>query len=618
MVGLVAFDGFRKTRDELQERTLGGACISITCCIFATLLFAAEFSHYRSYETVDRLGVDTTTPATSKLPVNLDVYFPSLPCSEIVLEVVDESGTQQIAVTDSLLKLRTDRNGVPIDLPQPVDWEHAIAPGFQQRKMIQLMEEAHSHLSETLSHLTHEDEENPTLSAEEHEAHRAQLAQQAAFLQGRLEQITEAADVHAGAEESAEEAEKLRLELTAQELSRMRDEVARTRLYSAAQREQVLSNLHSMARNVARLQNGSIGSTTTNLKEALRIRLSILNDNVLGFVSSEDIDRRARYASIRTLLEDVSNATAGLPPAVAEHMETTVAEMRRDLEKLSAGGVGGAARAALEARLDAELRSLRADLRGEVELAEGYCGSCYGAATDPSRCCNSCDEIREAYRERRWGFPDENTFEQCRRDARLRHTRVEEGEGCNLFGTMQVARVTGSLNLAPTSTVRQLGGALRVPARGVLLEDMRHFNVTHHIKRLSFGTDFPGQKNPLDDVWTHSPGGPAVSRYFLKVVPTTYEFLNGKVVETNQFSTTQYFRPLDLGATSAMLPRISFTFELTPLKVEKKEQRAGTFLRFLTRSAAVVGGLFTVAGILDSAWYHSARHLMKVQMNKAS
>ena len=48
-----------------------------------------------------------------------------------------------------------------------------------------------------------------------------------------------------------------------------------------------------------------------------------------------------------------------------------------------------------------------------------YCGSCYGAAPDPSQCCNTCDDIRAAYRQRRWGFPDENTFEQCRRDTRM-------------------------------------------------------------------------------------------------------------------------------------------------------------------------------------------------------
>jgi len=417
---------------------------------------------------------------------------------------------------------------------------------------------------------------------------------------------------------SSEEAEKLHLELTAQELQRMREEVAQTRVFSATQREQVLTNLHSMARNVERLQSNSSSTTVANLKEALRIRLSILNDNVLGFVSAEDIDRRDRYASIETLLGDVANATEAMPSIVAEHMEKTVGEMRANLKKLSAG-LTGQARADVEAKLNQELVSLRADLRGEEELPPNYCGSCYGASPDPAQCCNSCDDIRAAYRQRRWGFPDENNFEQCRRDTRLRHNRVEDGEGCNLFGTMEVARVTGSFNIAPTSTVRRAASAVRMLQQGGYPHaEMQHFNVTHHIKRLSFGTDFPGLQNPLDDMWTYSPGGAAVSRYFLKVVPTTYEFLDGHTVHTNQFSTTQYFKPLDLAATKAMMPRVSFTFELTPLKVEKKEQRAGTFLRFVTRSAAVVGGLFTVAGILDSAWYHSSKHLIKARLNKAS
>ena len=119
---------------------------------------------------------------------------------------------------------------------------------------------------------------------------------------------------------------------------------------------------------------------------------------------------------------------------------------------------------------------------------------------------------------------------------------------------MEVARVTGSFNIAPTSKVRQGANPLRM-MQGISHADMAHFNVSHHIKRLSFGTDFPGQQNPLDGVWTHSPGGAAVSRYFLKVIPTTYEFLNGHTVHTNQFSTTQYFKALDLTSTTAMMPR---------------------------------------------------------------
>ena len=65
-----------------------------------------------------------------------------------------------------------------------------------------------------------------------------------------------------------------------------------------------------------------------------------------------------------------------------------------------------------------------------------------------------------------------------------------------------------------------------------------------------------------------------------------------------------------------MLPCITFAFELTPLRVKKTEQRAGTFVGFLTRAAALIGGLFTVAGILDSVLYQSTRHLEKLQLNK--
>jgi hypothetical protein len=100
-----------------------------------------------------------------------------------------------------------------------------------------------------------------------------------------------------------------------------------------------------------------------------------------------------------------------------------------------------------------------------------------------------------------------------------------------------------------------------------------------------------------------------------QVVPTSYEFLDGRTVLTNQFSLTQFFKAID--ASSSMLPGVSFTFELTPLKVRKTEARGGTWFTFGTRCSAVIGGLFTVAGILDSITYHSLRRWKKLQINKA-
>jgi hypothetical protein len=185
-----------------------------------------------------------------------------------------------------------------------------------------------------------------------------------------------------------------------------------------------------------------------------------------------------------------------------------------------------------------------------------------------------------------------------------------------LLSPFQVARVTGTFSISPMTRlpIARLQRQAALPSSAISA-----FNVTHQIKRLSFGTDFPGQHNPLDGVWQHSPSGAAVSRYFLKVVPTTYEFLGGQSVHTNQFSVTQYFKALGLGDTQAgqsMVPTVSFVFELTPLKVKKTERRGGSFLSFMTRSFALIGGLFTVAGILDGVLYTSTRKLEKLQLGK--
>lgn len=611
------FDIFPKTYDDFKERTLGGAAVSVACGLLALLLFGAEFAQYRAVETLDRLDVDTRTASDAKLPVNVDIVLPSLACSEIVTDVTDESGTQQLAVTDTLHKLRIDRFGVPIDTPEPVDWGHAVAPAFHQRKVVSLMDDAHTQLIETLSHLDHEEEENPALSAEEHEVHKAELTQRAALLQGRLSQLTAVAE-QAEERQDDDARHEEELALTSKEVDELHEEISRSKLYSEEQRHHVLTNLHAMSRNLDRLQGLEVDDQKTagNLREALRIRLSILQDNVAGFVSAADIDRRDKYALVEEILADVLNATGAMGggSSAGAHLNASVAALRSDLDELMAGAAGPKRKAA-EEKLRTHLAMLGADMRGEDAMVEGYCGSCYGASPDPTACCNSCDDVRAAYRQRKWGFPGEANFEQCRREGQRRANRREEGEGCNVYGTMQVARVTGSFHIAPASRAKagpgRLGALLAPPT--LAPSEVGHFNVTHEIRRLSFGTDFPGQTNPLDAVWTHSPGGAAIARYFLKVVPTTYEFLGGRTVDTNQFSVTQYFKPIDAAAEHFVPPTITFTFELTPIRVRKTERRGGSLLGFFTRCAALIGGLFTVAGIVDSALYHSSREIVKMR-----
>jgi endoplasmic reticulum-Golgi intermediate compartment protein 3 len=57
------------------------------------------------------------------------------------------------------------------------------------------------------------------------------------------------------------------------------------------------------------------------------------------------------------------------------------------------------------------------DLRNEVDkmndaTKDGYCGSCYGGLEPASGCCNTCEEVRQAYVNRGWSFSNPDAIEQ--------------------------------------------------------------------------------------------------------------------------------------------------------------------------------------------------------------
>jgi len=86
------------------------------------------------------------------------------------------------------------------------------------------------------------------------------------------------------------------------------------------------------------------------------------------------------------------------------------------------------------------------------------------------------------------------------------------------------------------------------------------FNLSHTVNRLSFGKEFPGIINPLDGMIKadeREESGAGMYQYFVKIVPTIYESLNAAVLNTNQFSVTEHFKPLK-GDTSHGLPGVFF------------------------------------------------------------
>ncbi|MEQ2178077.1 Endoplasmic reticulum-Golgi intermediate compartment protein 3, partial [Goodea atripinnis] len=78
-------------------------------------------------------------------------------------------------------------------------------------------------------------------------------------------------------------------------------------------------------------------------------------------------------------------------------------------------------------------------------LDPNRCESCYGAETEDLKCCNTCDDVREAYRRRGWAFKNADTIEQCKREGFTQKMMEQKNEGCQVYGFLEVNKVIPSL-----------------------------------------------------------------------------------------------------------------------------------------------------------------------------
>ncbi|KAJ8541402.1 hypothetical protein K7X08_002218 [Anisodus acutangulus] len=242
---------------------------------------------------------------------------------------------------------------------------------------------------------------------------------------------------------------------------------------------------------------------------------------------------------------------------------------------------------------------------GRLEHNETYCGSCYGSEGSDDHCCNTCEDVREAYRKKGWALTNPDQIDQCKREGFLEKIKEEEGEGCNMYGFLEVNKVAGNFHFAPGKSFQQSN----VHVHDLLTFQKDSYNISHKINRLTYGEYFPGVVNPLDGVtWTQeTPHG--MYQYFIKVVPTVYTDVSGHTIQSNQFSVTEHFKGADVGRFQS-IPGVFFFYDLSPIKVTFIEEHI-SFLHFLTNVCAIVGGVFTVSGILDSFIYHGEKAIKK-------
>ncbi|KAB5530529.1 endoplasmic reticulum vesicle transporter-domain-containing protein [Coniochaeta sp. 2T2.1] len=305
-----------------------------------------------------------------------------------------------------------------------------------------------------------------------------------------------------------------------------------------------------------------------------------------------------------------------------------------------------------------------------THLDPSYCGDCYGAqapsnAVKPG-CCNTCDEVREAYAQASWAFGKGEKVEQCQREHYAERLDEQRHEGCRIEGGLRVNKVVGNFHLAPGRSfsngnmhVHDLKNYWDTP-----VERMHSF--THTIHHVRFGPQLPedvGSKytskelpwtnhhaNPLDDTRQETDDPNFNYMYFVKIVPTSYLPLGWErtvkqgykmedhssdlgafgrsvdgSVETHQYSVTMHKRSLSGGTDAAEghperqhnahngIPGVFFSYDISPMKVINREERSKTFTGFLAGLCAIIGGTLTVAAAVDRMAFEGATRLKKLR-----
>lgn len=169
---------------------------------------------------------------------------------------------------------------------------------------------------------------------------------------------------------------------------------------------------------------------------------------------------------------------------------------------------------------------------------------------------------------------------------------MENGEGCRVYGVLDVQRVAGNFHISVHG--------LNIFVAQKIFGGAKNVNVSHIIHDLSFGPKYPGIHNPLDGTTRILHDASGTFKYYVKIVPTEYRYLSKDVLPTNQFSVTEYFVPFRESDRS--WPAVYFLYDLSPITVTIKEERR-SFLHFITRLCAVLGGTFALTGMLDRWMY---------------
>ncbi|KAK9919161.1 hypothetical protein WJX75_009797 [Coccomyxa subellipsoidea] len=194
-------------------------------------------------------------------------------------------------------------------------------------------------------------------------------------------------------------------------------------------------------------------------------------------------------------------------------------------------------------------------------------------------------------------------------------TRMAKTSGCALSGFVLVKKVPGALHFLAKSPGHSF--------------DYQAMNMSHVVNYLYFGNKPSPRRQQslaklhpagLSDDWADKLAGQdffsraakATFEHYMQVVLTTIEpFKHRPELSYDAYEYTVHSHTYD----TTEIPAAKFTYDLSPIQILVSEKQRAWY-HFVTTTCAIIGGVFTVAGILDGLVHTGARFAKKVELGK--
>ncbi|ESR65451.1 hypothetical protein CICLE_v10008134mg [Citrus x clementina] len=189
--------------------------------------------------------------------------------------------------------------------------------------------------------------------------------------------------------------------------------------------------------------------------------------------------------------------------------------------------------------------------------------------------------------------------------------------GCRIEGYVRVKKVPGNLIISARSGAHSF--------------DTSEMNMSHVISHLSFGRKL--SPKVMSDVQRLIPylggshdrlngrsfinhrevGANVTIEHYLQIVKT--EVITRRYSREHSLLEEYEYTAHSSLVQSIYIPAAKFHFELSPMQVVITEDPK-SFSHFITNVCAIIGGVFTVAGILDAILHNTMRLMKKVEIGK--